>query len=292
VRLEPGHQLAPAGPRRDHPRDDGQRVLGAVGGASHALDERRANRLQPLGRLLAEERGGPDTRVELRIEEQLRGRDAPQDSDGLRAERAEVEAGFAESTAALFGVGEAEEERSLRELDRNRMLRYGRVDDLRRRVALRHPRREGEAAARREDAMGLGERRLGLCEMKDAEVHGDGVERRVRKGQRLGVALDEPRAGTAQARTLEHRGSHVEPHGIGAARGGRLRDVAGAAGDVEHPGSSADPCRVEQRLDVERRVGPALLVVRGGPLPACALELPELAGRRHLRSLAGQAACP
>jgi hypothetical protein len=112
--------------------------------------------------------------------------------------------------------------------------------------------------------------------VQDPEVHRHCVERGVVERQLLRVALDEQRSGASEPRALEHRRRDIGADRIGAARQRRLGDEAGAAGDVEEPCPGADAGRVEERLDEQRRVRPALLVPGGGPLPAVALELPEL----------------
>ena len=99
-----------------------------------------------------------------------------------------------------------------------------------------------EAAAGPQHAKGFLQREIDLRHVADAERDGVGVEAAIRKGQRLGIALDETNAvvemlrGRAVAADLEHIDIDVADGGAkaGARRlRGAKSDIAGAAGDVE-----------------------------------------------------------
>ena len=99
-----------------------------------------------------------------------------------------------------------------------------------------------KTAAGPQHAIGFLQRGIDPRHVADAERDGVGVERAIRKCQRLGIALDERNLlvemlrARAVAADLEHVGIDVADGGAkaGAGRlGGTERDIAGAAGDVE-----------------------------------------------------------
>src|SRR5438132_3787210 len=77
--------------------------------AADALGHRLPGRLEPLGRLRPEHRGGADACMQLCIEQEVRGGNAPTGGNRLDLERVVVEAGVRERAAALLSVGEAVE---------------------------------------------------------------------------------------------------------------------------------------------------------------------------------------
>ena len=164
------------------------------------------------------------------------------------------------------------------------------VDDLRDGVALGHPRREREPPARDEYAACLGERGFGLREVEDPEIHRDRVERCILEGQLVRVPLDEGQRRVQPPRLVEHCRRHVETDRLGAARGRRPRDDPRAAGHVEQPRPGPHAGGVEERVEVEAGVGPALDVPRRRAIPAGALEFPEVVSRHDAQQIANAAA--
>jgi hypothetical protein len=96
----------------------------------------------------------------------------------------------------------------------------GGIDDLGLGVAGLDPGGEREPASADQDTPRLRDRRLGLREMQDAEVHRDRLERGVVERQTLRVSLDERESGAARACPIHHRGGHVYADWLGAARPG------------------------------------------------------------------------
>jgi hypothetical protein len=213
--------------------------------------------------------------VELRFEEKVCTRHAPAPGDRVHAQRVRIEAAGRERPAALVGIGEHVVARSLGSLDRNRVLGQSGLGDLVLGVALRHPAGEGKPTVRNEDPMRLGERALRLRDVQDPEVHRDRVKRRVGERQPQRIAHHEREVGTAQASPFDHRRRDVHADRLCPACRSRLGDEARPARHVERPRPSAHRRGVEERLDEQHRVGPALLVAGRGALPARALELRE-----------------
>ena len=142
-------------------------------------------------------------------------------------------------------------------------------------IALGHPAGEDQPAVRNEDPVRLGKSALWLRHVKDPEIHRDRVKRRVGERQPQRIAHHEREVGTAQASPFDHRRRDVHADRLRPARRSRLRDEARPARHVEEPRPSAHRRGVEERLDEQHRVGPALLVPGRGALPALALELRE-----------------
>ena len=119
---------------------------------------------------------------------------------------------------------------------RRRHVRGGRAEEVAD-EACRRPAHEGDRAARTADPEELRGRLLVVGREHRAEDGGDGIERRVRERQCLGVALDEldlePLGGGAHAALVEQGRHVVDADGRAAEPGGRDRRVAAAGGDVE-----------------------------------------------------------
>ncbi len=103
------------------------------------------------------------------------------------------------------------------------------------------PDREGDPAVRGQNARELGGRLLGAADVQQREVRDHGIERPIRKRQRLGVAAAELELGMEPACEREHPLGDVDPDDRRTPFGGRGGHVARSRGHVQHAGAGTDP---------------------------------------------------
>jgi hypothetical protein len=181
--------------------------------------------------------------------------------------------------AVLLAVDASARRRRLRRIER--AMRADRIKQkLPGHVAVRpRPHRKRGAAARREHAVHLGERRRRARDVMHAEIRNDGVEASVRIGQRLGVALGKFDARLRGARNGQHGGGEINAGDARAARGGRAGHDPRPAAHVEHARVRANARGLEQRLDESaRRRRERRAVIRGDALPTRMFERADAVG--------------
>src|SRR5437879_10036385 len=118
--------------------------------------------------------------------------------------------------------------------------------------------------------------------MVNSEIRHDRVERRIRVGQRLGIALIETQMRLPVSRLGQHRRGKIEPRDVGATRRCRGGDDSGAAADIEDAPTGRYVRGIEQGLDKPRaRPREGAVVFGRRALPAGMLEGPDGFGIKY-----------
>ena len=160
------------------------------------------------------------------------------------------EAGAIERPPHFIRIAEPEERRTLGQRDAGIPKRFNRAQHHAEADGVIRARPDGEAvaAARPQHTVRFGDRRVGLRQVEQAEVHHHRVEAGGVERQRFGVAFAKrDRRDAAAARPRSSR-REVEADRLRAARGRGGGDEAGAARDVEQTRARSRADRVEQRV--------------------------------------------